>query len=433
MIIPRLDRVCVRYLAMLSSPSSSSSSSSQSPPAALDYKVIDYPIPGNDRGGHLHLFVGSDNGNALRKRNNLSVDDGNENDNAGASSPRQLVLMMGGYPDDQSVFHPMARRLTALPEVCAVGVICMPGFDIAGRPSSSSSRGGYSIDHQPRGGFSIDDCATTVRNAASALRSVPEATELGDETTTTLTGVFHDWGVMAGLVWANRALKEKETNAPSSGPPPDRLVILDVGAGLHPATARTARRTRTYPEILSSLPAAIVRGASNWLYRILLAAAFVLQQWVSSWASALVVAMGLGLGRLGPLRDVDNSYIGDEVRAGEWEVGRLGYISYPYWNTLVDILSGRFLRTWGKHWHLPRDLDRTPVLLMTGEDKNGCFHDEDAADFLKHNGGRKSGGGGSNWISLPDAGHWLFWQQPDICFNAVRDFILSDSEQPKAL
>jgi len=330
MIIPRLDHWFARSLAIMSS------HSTLSPPQATaeyTYEVVDYPIPGNNR-GHLHLFVGkSGNPSAIIPSRTARV------------VPRQLVLTMGGFPDDQSVFHPLARRLADLPEICAVGVICMPGFDVSGRPSSDSS----SREH-PRG-YSFDECATTVQNAAAALRSRYE--DEHEDAPTTLTGVFHDWGVVAGLVWANRALEvEPEPSSPHR--PPDRLVLLDVCAGLHPSTRTINDRSPSS----TKKGGGPIRFAANWLYQIQLAMAFVLQRWGLRRISDSV-GLGLNTGsRLAPLRDVDQPYI-EKLRIPEWKAGRIGCLCYPYWNIIVDGLSGKFGETWGKHWHLPMDLHRT--------------------------------------------------------------------------
>ena len=70
--------------------------------------------------------------------------------------------MVGSFPDDQSVFHPMAHNVASLPEIRAVGVICMPGYNVLGRPDrrSADEEEDERRDVHPRNGYTFEECAT---------------------------------------------------------------------------------------------------------------------------------------------------------------------------------------------------------------------------------------------------------------------------------
>jgi len=126
----------------------------------------------------------------------------------------------------------------------------------------------------------------------------------------------------------------------------------------------------------------------------------------------------LELTDLSPLRNMDYPYVSTDLSVREWDIRHIGFMSYPYWNILTNTFPKQ-------HFHQPSDLTKTPVLLITGEEKNAIFHDEDASDFLRsYTSSEKKSKSDSNWISLPNAGHWHFLQQPDVCFDAVVDFML---------
>ena len=316
----------------------------------------------------------------------------------------------------------MAKRLAALPEVSAVGVIYMPGYDIARRLSSSASTSSLSWRDHPRSGYLFEECSTVVQYATSALYSLEKIKNVN----MTFTGIFHDWGTVAGILWANRVLKEEEafTLSPSSNTSarrPDRLILFDVGAGLSSDT-RIMRSRKSLGKIIPALTRMIHQTICTVLYWFYFVTQFALQRWVSCYIASGVggfLNLILELTTRSPLRNVDHPYGITDLRVREWNIGCIGFMSYPYWNTLTNTFPKQ-------HFHLPSDLTKTPLLLMTGEDKNAIFHDEDAADFLRSYIPplRKRARGDSNWISLPNAGHWLFLQQPKVCFDAVVDFML---------
>ena len=79
--------------------------------------------------------------------------------------------------------------------------------------------------------------------------------------------------------------------------------------------------------------------------------------------------------------------------------------------------------------HLPLDLCQTPVLFLYGANKNAPLHDAQSVALLQNEyaTGRKS-----NAICFECAGHWLYLQEPEACFEHVKDFIGVDEGRNSA-
>jgi pimeloyl-ACP methyl ester carboxylesterase len=100
---------------------------------------------------------------------------------------------------------------------------------------------------------------------------------------------------------------------------------------------------------------------------------------------------------------------------------RLVYMMFPYQNMVMDIINAMVYKTPSifKGFHLPL-LQEIPVLFLYGASKPLQMQDQNVADFLCQHEGR------SDSIGVQNAGHWLYLQQPDECFEAVRKFIESE-------
>ena len=87
----------------------------------------------------------------------------------------------------------LANEIDAL-----VGVTCLPGFDDrADKPWIEHKR-------EKRDGYTFDEMAGCLREASKALLSESRCSK------PKIIGLFHDWGVLSGTMWANRAIEEKE-------------------------------------------------------------------------------------------------------------------------------------------------------------------------------------------------------------------------------
>jgi pimeloyl-ACP methyl ester carboxylesterase len=75
-----------------------------------------------------------------------------------------------------------------------------------------------------------------------------------------------------------------------------------------------------------------------------------------------------------------------------------------------------------EEFHLPL-LFETPVLYLYGKDKGLQFHDEAVVKYVEEQGKEKDNK--SRVVAVSNAAHWLYLQQPGVCFTAVKDFILN--------
>jgi len=327
-------------------------------------EIVHYPIPGDVKGGVLYVY--------------------------GDSSAQNMALMVTGFPDDQKPFLPMASRLAKETDTL-VGVACLPGFDDReDKPWTSHKK-------KRPDGYTFDDWAASLREAAKALRA-----ESTSQTKPKLTGIFHDWGVMAGIIWANRAI--------SDGPDysPDELVCFDVLAN-----PTTEDEKLSFRQILI-----------NHYYQYMLAFGFVISRYMGdafgtmALISALIPLLVLGIS---PTRKVDKE---TRNQLGHPSITHSLYMGYPYYNMLKDI----GLKKWMKHqFHedcrLPSDLKRTPLLYLYGTDKSANFHKEQSLKILQRECDEKRSK--SKAIPIDGAGHYLFLQKPDICFDHVAEFMRS--------
>lgn len=292
---------------------------------------------------------------------------------AGSKSAERLVFFQAGYPDDQTAFVSLALRMAG--ENSFVALSCMPEFDCDG-----------SKQLQRLGGYSFDEAALCFGQAVNALR------EEADSPDTPLTLVIHDWAVAPGIIWTNRCIKEG-TGVPA------KLVLFDVLPSTFSKPANSAR------ELFIHL-----------LYRALFAFSFLLSR-LSGMLATVWCGLGMALifgvlGRwLNPTGSLDGKKGKGASRGGDFAA--LPRMAYPYWHMFNEIAMGGALT---KECRMPPIGKSLPMLYMFGINKNTMFHtDEDLAAI--------DAAEGCEQIGVQDAAHWLYLQQPDLCWKHLKRFV----------
>jgi pimeloyl-ACP methyl ester carboxylesterase len=226
--------------------------------------------------------------------------------------------------------------------------------------------------------------------------------------------MLHDWGVIPGVIYANRCLKEaeeeEEGGSSSSSPgrgehaPPVKLVLFDV---LPPVQAGSK-------DLKGSLPESFYELAVHVNYRAVFAFSFLLSH-VSSllasayFAAASAVMFGL-LGKwLNPAGTRDRGRKGPSIK----NINVLPKLCYPYYYMFRESASPGALLN---EFHLPKQLDKCPVLFLYGAEKNTMFHSAKGLAVLE-------AAEGSGHVEVSEAGHWLYLQQPDYVFPIVAKYL----------
>jgi pimeloyl-ACP methyl ester carboxylesterase len=267
----------------------------------------------------------------------------------GSRDASHLVIMCAGFPDDHKAFTPMAVRLA---EECGylVGVICLPGYGTPFDPSTF---------HED--GYSFADWVGSLREAVKALRS--HSTKPASKTK--LTGIFHDWGVIAGLQYTNQTIEEEVKDLM-----PSQLVIFDVLLGYHPKAPDKPKLSEKDSAIKT-----IYNSLRVLSYQAFLAMAFVLQKYLPKSMIIAYLSMGAFL-----LKTI--------------EFFPLSRQDFKY----VDL----------------------PVLFLYGGGKAVSLHDPKAVALLDQ---EQEQGNRSRSVKVEDAGHWLHWSHLDTCFQEVQQFL----------
>lgn len=305
----------------------------------------------------------------------------------GCADAAHLVLMCAGFPDDETVFQPMAEKL-AQSAHSFVGIMCLPGYE-----SSSNF-------HLARDGYTFLEWVVYVQEAVKSLRALstnPEAK---------LIGVFHDWGCLAGHMFANRAVESNLTDIMF-----DRLVLFDVLLPPHP---------RAHKPLLALSPREKLFLQVGVLYQVVLAMIWLMQRYVNrymAWVAYTIWMQVLGLLGLLPICPDEVSNL---MTRYPKQAFTMLYRTYPYYGLWKAILGKTIMQSFAGAF-LPLDLNRTPVLFMYGAAKPFALHDHYALAIIEQNGYP------CRVVSVEQAGHWLFLQQPELCFQHVKDFILEAS------
>jgi pimeloyl-ACP methyl ester carboxylesterase len=329
-------------------------------------KILHYPIHGDLTGGTLIVM-----GNVKSSR---------------------ILFFHGGFPDDHQSFLPMASRL-AQTQDCLVGVTCMAGYD-----------GGEPYKTRP-GGYSLDELVASMREAIQVLSQQSSSSD-----TKKLTCVFHDWGVVIGLIYTNRMLEDRTKPMMT----PSQLVLLDVCGPPHPqedVTLIVAPKMSLYQKVL------------EYSYRFFFATTFALQRYVSTWIAQPFYVVGsvtmFSVLRLNPCAKQDTAYIQKNLH---WPMRKLIWSMYPYFHVLTHMRSFQPDRNGHVHYpfYLPKLSSALPILYMYGVDKKGQFHDNRSVALLEREKEEKRG---CKVVAVEKAGHWLYDQQPDLCLDEITDFV----------
>lgn len=341
-----------------------------------DPKILSYPIAGNENGGILHVY--------------------------GKSSAQHVILCCGGYPDDHKPFTPLVQRL-ASEEDCLVGITCFPGFDLEAYNECK-------FDGYKRNGYDFDQVCSSIRTAASQLFLQSESIS-----GTKFTVILHDWGVVPGLMFINRAIEEEY--CPHV---PTKVVLLDVLARPH----KDYKDLPLQSEVAYPLKPSSYETLVCLTYRFALATSFALLRFVSDIAGLVNMALSFGalrMLRLNPTGKIDNDVI--QERAGEASSllafhRHLVYMCYPYYYMFQCMIKGKGF----EDVHLPLDLNRTPILYIYGTNKNVMFHDWKSLAILERE--EREEKSDCRVVAVEGAGHWMYVQKMDVCLEEIKKFML---------
>lgn len=328
---------------------------------------ISYPQP-HDGTGQLYLF--------------------------GDKSSSKIVFLCAGYPDDQSAFTPLAKRL-AEESNCFVGVACLPGFEKAEDRSYAEL---------PPDGFTLAEWASCLREATKALRASSANKDAK------LTTIYHDWGVIAGLQFTNQAIEEESKDLA-----PSQVVLFDILTKSHPKTPNQPN-----PKDPRSAFKKFLDGIRMLSYQSCLALSFYIQKFLPAFLVVLylrVIYLAFDLLRIFPSGPGDVEYIYKEWLTPT-ETARVGYKAYPYKVVLGAIFTGNVKML--KGFTLPMDLKKTPVLFLYGAGKRFDLHPVEVLALLQQ---EEKEGNRSKVVRVENAGHWLYLTEPDICFQEVQKFL----------
>jgi pimeloyl-ACP methyl ester carboxylesterase len=341
------------------------------------HPILSYPLPKTDARGFLHVF--------------------------GDPNSKHLVIVSGGYPDNHGALTPLARRL-AEESGCLVGVTSPPGFDTV-----------VPFTDYPVQGFQIfPDWGVTLKEAVKTLRGYSTRPPIE----TTLSGVFHDWGVILGYIWANQTTAEGSTELT-----PDRFVSLDVLLGPHPDAPKLPM-----PNNIKEDPK---KNTKTMVYQLFLAGSFFLNRYIGPYLTLVYWFVGwkvLTFFKCMPVNTADLQYMREEIPGRTiQDVQRQFYLSHCYVQLWKMIFSGQIV-DFADLCCLPLDLKAIPVLYLYGADKPLDLGDARSVALLE---AEKAAGRPSRVVRLEGAGHWVHIQKPDECFHEIQKFF-QDSNVPSS-
>lgn len=334
-------------------------------------KIANYPIPGDPKGGALLIF-------------------GDEN-------AKNMALMSAGFPDGPEIFLPFASRLAKETDTL-VGVTCLPGYDDReDKPWTEHKR-------DKKDGYSFDEMAICIREAAKALRS-----ESSCPSKPKFTGIFHDWGTCPGAMWSNRAIAEGSDNAP------DELVYFDVLMPPHPQTLNIPAEEKK----------SMYQVFCGSFYQCVFVCAFGIQRYVSNALAIMCLVLGIipiAVLPIGPTLKIDDAI--HQQRSPPLSLSRVIFMCYPYFHMTSVSVKKLLKYELDDDFTLPQDLAKVPVLYMYGTEKRAAFHVNASVKILERE--HKENKSKSNAIAVDGAGHYLYIQKPDLCFDCVTSFMQKD-------
>ena len=300
--------------------------------------IVRYPIPGYECGGLLHIH--------------------------GERTAKHVVLYCGGFPDSVEPFLPMAKRLAVSRgngdnDGCFVGVTCWPGFD-------DESYHRLNFRNFRREGFTFFDVTCCIREAAKQLfleynkttGGVDFSTKKDEGNKPQFTVIFHDWGVLPGMMFVNRSIMEGDEYF--SERTPDRVVLLDVLLGPHESQTRFNHLSPyTIHELIVCLA---YRGAAAY--------SFAMMRYISDSLGLATYAFLFALLkilRILPVRSIDETMLIER----NTNLYHLVYMCYPYYYLFQTLILNKSSLSLGS---LPFDLAKIPVLYLYGAEKTVVRH-----------------------------------------------------------
>jgi len=343
--------------------------------------VLPYPLPHNEAEGHLVIY--------------------------GKQNSRHVVLMCPGFPDDQETFAPLAAALADNTHSdCLLGVLCLPGYD---RDNDAQSNN----NHHPSDGYSFEDWTATLREATKALLSHCNR----QRKEITVTGIFHDWGVIAGLQYTNQVIEEDAECLLLN-----QVVLLDVLPRTHPQTKIVGARNTNESHLRAD---SIANKLRTDAYQILMSWTFWFQENLPLWCVCFCILIGfhvLRWTRCFPANDRDFQYLEETgilpIRLDSTK--RLSYICYPYRNVRRLVRAGT-VTSFLDFATLPPNLSETPVLFLYGGDKWIDVHDSAALALIEQE--HQKNASKSRAVRVEGAGHWLHHSHQNECLRQIQSFL----------
>jgi pimeloyl-ACP methyl ester carboxylesterase len=374
-----------------------------------DCVIVNYPLPGNDVGGRV-VICGLDQSKFDCNRTNETT----SKIQLQKKTTIHVLFFCGGFPDHWTTFQPLAQRLSSTfntsgsisdsggDERVVCGVTCLPGYDTHHNNFKSE-------------GYTFDEMTVSLQSACKQLIcTITDHYSTRNDSDDNiikikLTGIFHDWGSYVGAMVVNRS-NQFEPNYYQ------KVVYFDVLPPAHP-------KSRIPPEKPN-----VVNGLILMSYTSLFALCHTIQRYVSFWLAMPLALIGyttLFLIGLLPIQWLDNkTFLSD--RPKEYTLRKVIYMQYPYyylWRGFLRQGPKQFLKTTVSDATLPEQVsigsqNGTPVLYMYGTKKNAMFHDANTVAWLQHPDQHAS-----LVVQVDGAGHWLYRQKEDICYDAICKFI----------
>jgi pimeloyl-ACP methyl ester carboxylesterase len=226
-----------------------------------------------------------------------------------------------------------------------------------------------------------------------------------------LTGIFHDWGSYVGAMVVNRSNQLSPNFF-------HKVVFLDVLPPAHPKLRIPREKANVW------------KGIILMSYTSLFALCHSIQRYLSYWLAIPLVLVGysvLHITSLLPIQFLDNvTFLSD--RPKEYTLRKIIYMQYPYyylWRGLISEGPKQFLKTTLSDATLPADVSSispngTPVLYLYGSKKNAMFHDTNTVTWLQQFPPNQQL---MSVVRVDGAGHWLYRQKEDACYDAICKFI----------
>jgi hypothetical protein len=271
--------------------------------------------------------------------------------------------------------------------------------------------------------------------------------------------IFHDLGVDAGTIWMNRVTtlaaeakkkSKKDDDDDDDGNNimfvPTNVVYFDILFG--PSSNMKNDDDDEEEKDVEYEPLTLKQNVCRWLYRIVFASSFLIQRYISKPLASLhfifnMLALNfLGLGpcynelEIPALQTVYTKHT-------HVSISRRIYMQYPYWNMFKGYLpwssssSSSLSSSSSSSSSSPSvvsinditlhdDWKTTPICYIYGNHKRTMFHDPHTVAMLKRDEQKQKESNNKRSckvISIEDAGHFIYLQQPDLCLNAVIDFM----------